>query len=173
MFGRFAENEFSWRSVLMRAKSLIVAVWFLANIPVYAQSTHDVETSKVVVNDQHARDLLLGMHRMSLQWISWDVFGTVNVTDSNGQMLIKGEQKGVDSPDDYLRIDGVIRQVDAKSFSFVGVISTRVSHINNGAPCERSGSMTFRIIGARKYWRLKEMENPCDRVTDYVDVYLR
>lgn len=161
----------------MRFYFWMVALLLLATMPALAQSPHNDETSKVVVNDQHARDLLLGSHRLSLQWISWDVFGTVNVNESNGRMLIKGEQKGVDNPDDYLRIDGVITQVDAKSFSFVGSISTRVSDVNNGAPCERSGAMTFRMTGARKYWRLKEMENPCgpsdERVTDYVDVYLR
>jgi len=161
----------------VRLRVWMAALLLLAIMPALAQSTHDLETSKVVVNDQHAKDLLLGSHRLSLQWISWDAFGTVNIADSNGQMRIKGEQKGVDNPDDYLRIDGVIKQVGAKSFSFVGIISTRVSDVNHGAPCERSGAMTFRMSGARKYWRLKEMENPCgppeERVTDYVDVYLR
>jgi hypothetical protein len=37
----------------------------------------------------------------------------------------------------------------------------------------REGRFTFRITGTRRYWRMKEMNNPCEDVADYVDVYLR
>ena len=42
------------------------------SLPVFAQRT--------VVNDTKARTMLLGRHRLSLQWISWDYFGTATVT---------------------------------------------------------------------------------------------
>lgn len=48
-----------------------------------------------------------------------------------------------------------------------------ISWNNNGAPCKRDGTMTFAITGKRKYWRLQEMQSPCDETTDYVDIFLR
>jgi hypothetical protein len=42
-----------------------------------------------------------------------------------------------------------------------------------GPAFERTGEMTFRVTGKRKYWRLMEMDNPCEGVTDYVDIYFR
>jgi hypothetical protein len=128
--------------------------------------------SKTEVKDQSAKAKLLGDHRLSLQWISWDYFGKASVIEKNGTLFIKGEQKSREG-DDSLKIDGVITSVGAKEFRFRGTIITRVSHINGGAPCRREGEMTFAIKGARRYWRLREMDNPCDGVTDYVDVYFR
>jgi hypothetical protein len=127
---------------------------------------------KTVVKDESAKRMLLGQHRLSLQWISWDYFGKVNVTESNGTLLIKGEQKGRGTGD-YLTLDGVITDVDAKEFGFKGTIVTKVSHNNNGEPCKREGEMTFRITGNRRYWRLKEMESPCEEIVDYVDIFFR
>lgn len=49
----------------------------------------------------------------------------------------------------------------------------QISHINGGEPCVREGEMTFAITRKRKYWRLQEMQNPCDTATDYVDIYFR
>jgi len=116
--------------------------------------------------------MLLGRHLMSLQWISWDYFGKATVTNTRGVYRLKGEQKGRGN-DDFVRVDGVIRSIDAKQFTFEGTIITQVSHINGGEPCTRDGEFVFRITGKRKYWRLMEMDNPCDGVTDYVDIYFR
>lgn len=129
---------------------------------------------KTVIKDAKAKQMLLGRHLLSLQWISWDYFGRANVTEKRGVLYLKGEQKGRgESSDDYLRIDGVVTRVDAKEFGFKGKIVVQVSHNNNGQPCEREGEMTFRITGKRKYWRLMEMDNPCEGITDYVDIYFR
>jgi hypothetical protein len=67
----------------------------------------------------------------------------------------------------------VITSIDAKEFRFSGEIITQVSHINGGRPCSRDGEFTFKITGKRKYWRMQQMDNPCDPVTDYVDIYFR
>jgi hypothetical protein len=131
-----------------------------------------VAAQKTVVNDAQARALLLGNHRFSLQWISWDYFGTASVTNRGGRLYLKGEQKSRKT-NDYIRIDGIVTQVNAKNFVFNGTIITQVSHINNGEPCRREGEMTFKITGNRRYWRLAEMDNPCDGVTDYVDIFFR
>jgi hypothetical protein len=137
-------------------------------VPVWA------DDAGTVVNDANAKQSLMGSHRFSLQWISWDRFGKADVTEADGVLHIDGEQA---QDGDYVRMHGTITRVDAKSFLFNGDIETRVSHINDGKPCMRHGEMTFRMVGARKYWRLKEMQNPCvppgDLTTDYVDVFLR
>ena len=123
-----------------------------------------------IVKDEQAKTKLLGAHRFSLQWISWDRFGKAAVTDDKGVLLLKGEQR-IKGADDYLTIAGVIVSIEAKEFKFRGKIVTKISHINGGKPCLREGEMTFKITGNRKYWRLKEMNNPCEEVVDYVDIY--
>lgn len=127
---------------------------------------------RTVINSPAAAKMLLGRHMLSLQWISWDHFGAAAVTNRDGAYRLKGEQKGRGN-DDFLKIDGVITSIDEKEFAFEGTIVTQVSHINGGEPCTRDGEFTFRITGKRKYWRLMQMDNPCDPVTDYVDVYFR
>ena len=116
--------------------------------------------------------MLVGVHRLSLQWISWDYFGKAIVTDKNGTLSITGEQRAKKGSD-YLRIEGTISEVSAKEFIFNGVVEMRVSHINKGEPCKREGELTFGIKGNRRYWRMQQMDNPCDEATDYVDIYFR
>jgi hypothetical protein len=125
-----------------------------------------------VVNDAAAMRRLLGRHAFSLQWVSWDRFGRVVVSKVDKTLYIKGEQRDA-STGDYVRIDGVVTSVDSKEFGFRGKIVTRVSHINGGEPCTRDGDFTFAIKANRQYWRLQQMDNPCEPVTDYVDVYFR
>ncbi len=150
----------------MLKKILVICFWILiiAGIPILAQKT--------VVKDTKAKAMLLGKHKLSLQWISWDYFGTSIVTNKKGVFYLKGEQRQKGG-DDFLKIDGKITLIEKTSFTFVGKIETSVSHIKNGEVCERDGEMTFRITGKRKYWRLMQMDNPCDGVTDYVDIYFR
>jgi hypothetical protein len=151
---------------------LLVSIVTLAALTPAAAQKAEKYYPKVVVNDMAAKQMLVGAHRFSLQWISWDYFGKATVTERNGSLFIKGEQRGRGS-DDYVTMDGVITRVDAKEFTFEGDIVTRVSHINNGEPCKRSGEMTFRVTGNRRYWRLQQMDNPCDEAADYVDVFFR
>ncbi|MBC7900203.1 MAG: hypothetical protein H7070_09140 [Saprospiraceae bacterium] len=127
---------------------------------------------KTDVNNAAAAKMLVGRHKLSLQWISWDYFGTATVTNRGGVYSIKGRQKGRANTD-FVSIDGLITRIDAKEFTFEGKIVSQVSHINSGNPCERKGSFTFRITGKRKYWRLQQIDNPCDPVADYVDIYFR
>lgn len=127
---------------------------------------------KTDVNDGSAAKMLVGRHKLSLQWISWDYFGVATVTNVRGVYSINGEQKGRGNTD-FVTIDGFILKIDAKEFIFDGKIVSQISHINGGEPCERKGEFTFMITGKRKYWRLMQMDNPCDPVTDYVDIYFR
>jgi hypothetical protein len=148
-------------------KKLLFAVFLtiaIFGVPVLAQKT--------VVSSAKAKTMLLGRHKLSLQWISWDYFGAATVTNRGGALYLKGEQKQRGGTD-FVRINGKITEISAKEFKFDGTIITQVSHINGGQPCTREGAMTFRITGTRKYWRLLEMDNPCEGVTDYVDIFFR
>jgi len=150
------------------SKKIIYAILLIAaglNFSVFAQE-------KTIVTDANAKKMLLGKHLLSLQWLSWDYFGAANVTDKKGVLYLKGEQKGRGNTD-FVKIDGRIISIDKNEFKFDGTIIIQISHNNNGEPCERTGEMTFAITGKRKYWRLQEMTNPCDEVTDYVDIYFR
>ena len=148
----------------MRKLSTLILI-FLSGLAVTAQE-------KTKINDTAAAAMLLGKHKLSLQWISWDNFGTATVTNKLGVYGIKGQQMGRGNGD-TLTVEGVIVSIDAKAFVFEGTITTTVSHINGGKPCTRQGDFTFKITGKRKYWRLQEMNNPCDEATDYVDIYFR
>jgi hypothetical protein len=127
---------------------------------------------KTRINSQSAKRKLLGKHMLSLQWISWKYFGQARVTQAKGVLYLTGEQKGKNS-NDYLKLDGVINEVNPESFKFTGKITTLVSHNNGGEPCVREGEMTFAITKGRKYWRLQEMNSPCEDILDYVDIYFR
>ena len=127
---------------------------------------------KTVVNSNYAKRVLLGRHFLSLQWISWEHFGRANVTEKAGLLHLNGSQKGRGN-DDYLEIEGVVTEVNRYTFKFDGKIITRVSFNNGGEPCVREGEMTFAITKKRKYWRLREMNNPCEDIVDYVDIYFR
>lgn len=127
--------------------------------------------------DAAARARLVGEHRLTLQWLGWDDLtrsGKVSIEDRGGSLSVTGEQAGrEDNLGDYLKIEGKIVSADKYGFVFNGDITTRVSHIADGAECKRSGTFTFKTKGTRKYWRMQEMDNPCDPVTDYVDIYFR
>lgn len=150
----------------MKIKTISIAfLVLLLSVAGFAQQ-------RTVVNSQKAKTMLLGKHKFSLQWISWDYFGTATVTVSKGVYRLKGTQKSRKDAD-FVTIDGVITEINDKNFVFDGKVVTQVSHINNGEPCTREGEMTFRITGSRKYWRMQEIDNPCDQVADYVDLFFK
>ncbi|MDH3492819.1 MAG: hypothetical protein OEM82_04665 [Acidobacteriota bacterium] len=146
-----------------------IAVMFLT---FFAFSSVLFAQDKTVINSDYARRKLIGRHFLSLQWISWDWLGRAYVRNREGVYYLTGSQKGRGN-DDELTIDGVITEINRDDFKFKGKITTTISHINDGEECVREGDMTFAITGRRKYWRLQEMDNPCDTATDYVDIYFR
>jgi hypothetical protein len=153
---------------------MLKKIFFLLVLFVAVFCSSAFAQQKAVISDAKAKVMLLGRHRLSLQWISWDYFGSATVTEKNGKILLTGRQNGRGaSSKDYLIVDGIVTSISAKEFTFNGKITTRVSHINSGEPCVREGKMTFKITGKRRYWRLQEMDNPCEGVTDYVDIYFR
>lgn len=160
---------------MMKVKKISLGVLFAllgANLEGVAQEKATMNAAKTIIKDPAAKTMLLGSHRLSLQWISWDYFGKAIVTDQKGKLVIRGIQRSKESQD-FVKMDGVITEVDAKEFRFNGIIETKVSHNNNGEICKREGQMTFKITQNRKYWRLQEMQSPCGIETDYVDIFFR
>lgn len=150
-------------------KRIVITAFFVLifGISVSAQEKTDVK-------DEAAAQMLLGRHQVSLQWISWDYFGVATVTKKGDLFWLNGYQKGRGrNKSDYLQISGRILSISATEFKFRGEIITSVGHINDGLSCSRVGTSTFKITGTRRYWRLQQMDNPCDHVTDYVDIYFR
>lgn len=146
--------------------------------PAFAGSPRETAARKTANGlDDAARARLVGEHMLTLQWLGWGDLsgaGRLVVEDDGDTLPMRGEQRGSGgNAEDYVRIDGRIVAAGRDGFVFEGEILTRVHHIANGAECRRSGRFAFKTTGKRRYWRLQEMENPCDSATDYVDVYFR
>ena len=150
---------------------LMLAVAFGAN----AQTKRRTPVKKTTATQRALtpEQKVLGKHMLSLQWISWDYFGTCNITkDDNGVLHCKGEQLSREN-DDYLKINGTIEIVDANNLKFTGTIAMKIYHINGGKECLREGTFDFKATNGRKYWRMQQMDNPCDMACDYVDIYFK
>jgi len=165
--------------ILVFAVLLIVVSIFLSSgqkvVPEKSYSVNSPASAKTPVDSTSSQipqsPSILGHHKLSLQWISWDYFGDAEITKSaSGEMWIQGEQKSKENSD-KLSIAGTLEQISPTHLRFKGQILTEVSHIANGGPCMRYGVFNFKSTAGRKYWRLQEMDNPCDSATDYVDIY--
>lgn len=115
-----------------------------------------------------AEKKLLGKHMFSLQWVSWEQFGTAVVKRGTQGLEIEAKQE---VNGDFVTLKGSIEIIDESAFNFTGEIITKVYHINRGEACKREGTFEFRATGKRKYWRMQQMDNPCDQATDYIDVF--
>lgn len=111
---------------------------------------------------------LVGKHHLSLQWVSWEKLGVVDILRDADGLRVEGSQK---LNGNLVSLFGRIKVVDEKVLLFTGEIVTLVDHINNGKACTRHGTYEFRAKGERQYWRLQQMDNPCDSVTDYIDIH--
>lgn len=152
----------------MRLSAMSGSLALLLALPLHGIGGEEARVTKV--RDAGARDRLVGKRRLSLQWVSWDQPGEVVVMEKGGLMTLAGQQRD-EKTGNYVTIEGTIESIDTRAFVLFGTIVTRVDHIARGEPCTRRGRFTFRISGKRKYWRMKEMTNPCDDVTDYVDIF--
>ena len=152
-------------------KILLTAFFMFLTSVVFAQDVQSVQQGAAQDGGRFwakAEKKLLGKHLFSLQWISWEKFGTAVITRGKDGLEIDAKQE---LNGDYVTMKGTIQPIDEKAFMFTGDIITRVYHINKGEECKRSGTFQFKATGNRKYWRMQKIENPCDGVADYVDVY--
>jgi len=109
---------------------------------------------------------------IGLQWISFESEkGTAEITKkADNWFVIKGEQ--TNSQNEYLKINGRMKRLDANRVSFEGTIITYIKDNNGGVPCEKTGAQVFLKKGDRVYYRLQNMENCAGgRLLDYVDIY--
>lgn len=129
-----------------------------------------VLSQATVIEDPKRGDELMGAHVFNLQWIDTPP-GVANVTAPvKGELQLEAVQEN--KKGDSATVSGRITKVTTTSFELDGTVKTKVSYVNGGQECARSGHFTFRITGKRKYWRLMQMDN-CEgnRVVDYVDVH--
>ena len=105
---------------------------------------------------------------ITLQWISWEERGTVDITRSDeGHWWLRAEQSG--EPEERLVLDGFIQEIGKDYFLFDGRITIK------GAPdadrqCDQHKVWRFEATKRRSYYRLREFEW-CDYLTDYIDIY--
>jgi hypothetical protein len=126
-----------------------------------------------VINDQKAAQQLLGKHALTLQWIGTGGLndaGSAEVKQEGGEWRLTGRK---DAKEGFVSLDGVVTRIDKTTFTFKGKIVTRVDYIFGGKECPRDVEVTFEHKGARKYWRMYPIDNPCEAVADYVDIFLR
>jgi hypothetical protein len=116
--------------------------------------------------------LRTGKHAFTLQWISWDEPGSVEIQSAgNGWYTVQGGQESSEN-DNFITIDGKLKPLSERELKFEGRIESQIDHLFGGEVCVREGEQLFKATGKRKYWRLQNMTN-CEggRVTDYVDIY--
>ena len=125
------------------------------------------------ITDQKAAKQLLGKHALTLQWLGSGTLrdaGAAEVKEDSGDWRLTGR---MDAEQGFVTIDGIVTAIGKTTFTFKGKVVTRVSFIYDGQDCAREGEYTFERKGARKYWRMYPIDNPCDIAADYVDIYLR
>jgi len=115
---------------------------------------------------------VVGKHLLSLQAISWDYFGTCDISKiENGRYRCVGSQRSKENSD-YLKLDGYISIVNENHLKFTGSIKTKVSTDNHGNEFVREGTFDFEAYDGRKYWREQEMAGP-GSLTYYIDIYFQ
>lgn len=135
-------------------------------------SSEEIEKPKEEINKSSLPITGKGKHPITLQWISWDKPGYVDITpEEDNWYAIFGSQSS-DDGNNYLKIDGKIRRISERELEFDGKIEILVAQNNNGEVCVKEGKQTFYAKGNRKYFRLQNMTN-CEGGTlvDYVDIY--
>lgn len=126
-----------------------------------------------LIADQKAAKQLLGKHALTLQWIGTGGLkdaGSAELRQDGGEWRLTGRK---DAKEGFVSLDGVVTKIDKATFTFKGKIVTKVDYIFEGKECAREGEYTFERKGARKYWRMYPVDNPCDTAADYIDIFLR
>ncbi len=106
---------------------------------------------------------------VTLQWV-WGASPAKLVVNETPQGITISGQQGPHNGD-QLVINGVITRIEAKTFWLKGRIA--ITDNETTEVCVREGTYTFRIIGARKFWRMKEQQARCAGradLADYVDI---
>lgn len=136
--------------------------------PSVEESTPEAPTATRILS-QDAAHRLRNNSGMTLQWITWDRRGDVEVTvDANGVWHLSGSQSAQDGPG-RVTVEGVVTEIGADYFLLDG----RVTITDTPDPdrqCAADKVWRFGVTQGRQYWRLREFEW-CDGLTDYIDIY--
>lgn len=124
------------------------------------------------IEQNQSNKIRVGKHAFTLQWISWDEPGAVQIKPaSNDWYTIEGGQKNKNNSD-HISIKGLIKPISSTELQFKGKIESVIAANNHGEACIKEGTYIFKTTKNRKYWRLQDMIN-CEggMLTDYVDIY--
>ncbi len=125
-------------------------------------------------------DSITGTHPLTLQWL--DNFnrgntGKIRIFRKEGQLFAEGTQEEeYEGERNWMNLYGLITVINPREIELDGVITTRVSFINNGKAHERKGVFCFKAWGKRPYWRMQNNRLQPDNgfeVTDYIDIHLK
>ena len=128
-----------------------------------------VPTAGATAFDPEGVNRLINNKGLALQWISWDVRGTVQARRVGDTLRLSGSQSDPDGGPGRLSLDGEVVEVGPGYFTLQGTI--RITDAPDaGRHCEANKLWHFAITQNRQYYRLREFEW-CDDLTDYVDIY--
>jgi len=135
-------------------------------------STTQIQLNPPIISQNQTSGIRVGKHDFTLQWISWDEPGNVQIKPTKDEWyMIEGGQKNRKNSD-YISIKGLIKPISSTELQFKGEIKSVIAANNNGEACIKAGTYIFKTTKNRKYWRLQDMIN-CEggMLTDYVDIY--
>ncbi len=75
--------------MVSRPTATFLFAWLLASGSILSAPEN------TIVHDPAAAQALEGDHRFSLQWISWEKFGSVTIANEDGLLRIRGHQTEV------------------------------------------------------------------------------
>jgi hypothetical protein len=146
---------------------LAITVTFLLAAAAATVQARTLGETKIV--SEAALTKLKNNKGVTLQWVWGAAPAKLAVNETPQGVTISGQQgphKG-----DQLVVNGVITRIEAKTFWLKGRIE--ITDDETTELCVREGNFTFRIIGARRFWRMKEQIARCAGradLTDYVDI---
>ena len=149
---------------MLRLAIVMMFVFATAGTAVQARTLGQTE----IVNEA-ALKKLINNKGVTLQWLWGASPGMLLVSETPQGVLASGQQGPHNG--DRLIMTGTITRIEAKTFWFRGRIA--ITDNETTEVCVREGTYTFRIIGARRFWRMKEQEARCPGradLTDYVDI---
>lgn len=146
-----------------------IAVLMIAGLLLSATAAQARMAGQTEVRNEAALNRLKSNKGVTLHWLWGAKPGKLTVKETPDGVTLNGGQGPHEG--DELEIDGIVLTLDARNFTFRG----RIVIVDNetDSPCVREGEYTFRITGARKFWRLKEQIAGCEGradLTDYVDI---
>ncbi len=126
------------------------------------------------VGDSAERDLLVGSHGLTLQWIGVKQQGELVAFENLGLIYVTGAQDGSgQAQGDWLKVKGYVTQVDKNSFTLKGTVEYHVASLTGQGNCRKEGVYVFERAAKKKNWRLTTTTSPCGKWDQFIDVYVR